>query len=117
MRNIGDKMRAARMRNYLAEHFPESTQIPADEMEGAIIRMMDKAACYKLILDGHVGPFLVGAWVLGENFDQNFQAAREILEDLDLDCPTKVERLWQFLETTIGLLEGDLETKELRIFS
>ena len=117
MRIIGDKMRAARMRNYLAEHFPESRQIPADEMEGTILRLLDQAACYKLVLDGHVAPFLVGAWVMGEDLVQNFLAVKEILEDLDLDCPTKVERLWQFLETNVGLLEGDDPTKELRLFS
>ena len=103
---IGAKLRAARMRTYLNEHFPESRQMPDSEMEGVILRLLDQAACYKLVLDAHAVPFLVAAWVMGEDFVDNFLAAREILEDLDLDSPTKAERLWQFLVTTIGLLEG-----------
>ena len=108
---IGDNIRAERMMIYLNEHFPECRSMPTDELRSTTLRLLNQAVFFKLTRDQDVAPFLVGAWLMGEDFAFNFLTAREILENLDLDSPTKAERLWQFLRTTFDLLGGQLPTE------
>ena len=104
---IGDGVYAERMRVYLNEQFPESKDIDDKEMEAIILSLTDKAAGYKLILETHVAPFIVASWVMGLDFDQDFIAAKEVLEDIEMDSGEKAEWLWQFLIQTVGILEDD----------
>ncbi len=104
---IGNGVYAERMRVYLNEQFPESKDIDDKELEAIILSLTDKAAGYKLILETHVAPFIVASWVMGLEFDQDFLAAKEVLEDLDMDSGEKAEWIWQFLIQTIGILEDD----------
>jgi len=104
---IGNKGYSSRMRQYLNKQFPETQGINDDELETIILDLTDKAAGYKLILETQVAPFIVACWIMGISFDQNFISAREVLENLDMDSNEKANWLWQFLEETIGILEGN----------
>jgi len=110
---IGDLLYAGRMRQYLNKQFPESAQMDARELEQIILRLTHRAANYKLILEIHVAPFIVASWIMGIGFDQNFLAAKEVLEDLDMDSEKKSEWLWQFLDETITMLEGEPSVRDM----
>ena len=113
---LGNNIYSCRMRQYLNEQFPETKEIDNTELEQIILDLTERAAAYNLILETHVAPFIVAAWIMGLNFDQNFIAAKEILENLDGDSDEKAQRLWQFLEDTIGILEDDDSTIEKSFF-
>ena len=104
------------MRQYLNEQFPESKEIDNKALEQIIIGLTKRAAAYNLILETHVAPFIVATWVMGLNFDQNFIAAQEILENLNMGSDEKAQRLWQFLENTITILEDNDSTIEKSFF-
>jgi hypothetical protein len=104
------------MRQYLNEQFPETKEIDNKELEQIILDLTERAAAYKLILETHVAPFIVAAWIMGLEFDQNFIAAKEVLENMDMDSEEKANWLWQFLEDTIGILEDNDSTEEKSFF-
>ena len=77
---LGNNIYSCRMRQYLNEQFPETKEIDDKELEQIILDLTERAAAYHLILETHVAPFIVAAWIMGRNFDQNFIATKEILE-------------------------------------
>ncbi len=102
----GNNIYSSLMRQYLNDQFPESKEIDDTELEKIILDLTKRAAGYKLILETQVAPFIVACWIMGLNFDQNFIAAKDVLEDLEMNSDEKANWLWQFLEETIGILEG-----------
>ena len=70
-----------------------------------------------MILETHVAPYIVASWIMGIGFEDKFLAAKEVLEDLDMDSGAKANWLWQFLEETIGILEGDVPVIDLSYFT
>ena len=113
---MGNKIYSARMRQFLNEQFPESQQIENNQLEQIILDLTETAAAYQLLLETHVAPFIVASWIMGIGFEDNFISAKEILEDLDMDSDEKANRLWQFLEETIGILEGDITDMDMSFF-
>jgi hypothetical protein len=111
---MGNKMYASRMRQYLNAQFPETEEIENKELERIILELTDRAAGYKLILETQVAPFIVAAWIMGIDFDQDFIAVKEVLENLDMDSNEKANWLWQFLEDSIEILEYDDTPTEKR---
>lgn len=105
-KRVGESIYVERMRSYLYECFPEMKQVPRDEMGRTILELTDRAAGYKLVLETHVAPFIVAAWLFGTTFDEDFQAAKEVLEDYEMDTGMKAQWLWNFIEATVdGLPE------------
>lgn len=114
---IGNKIYASRMRQFMNEQFPATREIEDQELERIIMDLTDRAAGYKLILETHVAPYIVASWIMGIGFEDNFLAAKEVLEDLDMDSGEKANWLWQFLEQTIGILEGDVPVVDMSFFN
>jgi hypothetical protein len=114
---IGNKIYASRMRQFMNEQFPATKEIEDQELERIIMNLTDRAAGYKLILETHVAPYIVASWIMGIGFEDNFLAAKEVLEDLDMDSGEKANWLWQFLEQTIGILEGDVPVVDMSFFN
>jgi hypothetical protein len=102
---IADSIYAERMRHFLNVQFPESKEIPPEVLDPQILELTERAACYKLILQTQVAPFIVAAWIMGLDFDEKFLAVKQVLEDLDMDSGAKAEWLWQFLDRSVGILE------------
>jgi hypothetical protein len=90
---IGNNIYSYRMRQYLNEQFPETMEIDNKELEQIILDLTERAAAYKLILETHVTPFIVAAWIMGLEFDQNFIAAKEVLENLNMGSPVGRNKL------------------------
>jgi hypothetical protein len=114
---IGNKIYASRMRQFMNEQFPATKEIEDQDLERIIMDLTDRAAGYKLILETHVAPYIVASWIMGIGFEDNFLAAKEVLEDLDMDSGEKANWLWQFLEQTIGILEGDVPVVDMSFFN
>ena len=117
IRDTGNQIYASRMREYLNEQFPESKEMADEELERIILELTDRALGYKLALETHVAPYIVASWIMGIGFEDNFLTAKEVLEDLDMDSGEKANWLWQFLEETIGILEGDIKVIDLSHFN
>jgi hypothetical protein len=113
---IGNKIYASRMRQFMNEQFPATKEIEDQELERIILDLTDRAAGYKLVLETHVAPYIVASWIMGIGFEDKFLAAKEVLEDLDMDSGAKANWLWQFLDETIGILEGDVPVVDKRFF-
>lgn len=109
LRQSGESAYVERMRDYLNECFPESGEVPREEMARTIIELTRKAAGYKLILETHVAPFIVAAWVFGTTFDEDFNTVKAVLEDYEMDTGRKAQWLWDFIEETVGILEDGLQ--------
>lgn len=107
-KRLGDSIYAERMRNYLNEFFPESLAIPPEVMGQRILELTDRAADYKLILETHVAPFMVAAWIFGMKFDEEFLAVKKVLEDYDMDCEMKAQWLWSWVEEATEILDDGL---------
>ncbi|UFS70706.1 hypothetical protein LPW11_00610 [Geomonas sp. RF6] len=103
--SLGDGIYAERMRLFLNEHFPESREIPKDELEREILELTERAASHQLILETHVAPFIVAAWIMGLDFDDRFHSVKDVLNDLELGSDAKAEWLWRFLDEVTGILE------------
>jgi hypothetical protein len=114
---IGNKIYSSRMRQFMNEQFPATKEIEDQDLERIIMDLTDRAAGYKLILETHVAPYIVASWIMGIGFEDNFLAAKEVLEDLDMDSGEKANWLWQFLEQTIGILEGDVPVVDMSFFN
>lgn len=108
-RKTGEGIYVERMRRYLNESFPESKEVPREEMDRTILELTERAAGYKLILETHVAPFIVAAWLFGTTFDEDFKAAKAVLEDYEMDTGMKAQWLWNFIEETVGVLEDGLQ--------
>jgi hypothetical protein len=103
---MADAIYAERMRHFLNVQFPESRDILPEVLDKQILELTERAACYKLIFETQVAPFIVAAWVMGLDFDNKYLAVKQVLEDLDMDSNAKAEWLWRFLEKSIEILEN-----------
>jgi hypothetical protein len=105
IKTLGDTIFAERMRCFLNQHFPESQGIASDELEQVILDLTERAAYYKLVLETHVAPFVVSAWLMGLNFDEKFISVKDVLGNLDMDSSAKAEWIWHWLQASLGILE------------
>jgi len=109
MQQIGQRQFAWRMREILNEAFQESKEIPASELEDALIELSEHAEEYGLNLETEVAPYIVCAWLFGFDFDINFPFVRSLLSDGDMSALDKAEWLWDFAEEGIDILEEETE--------
>ena len=105
---VGESIYVERMRSFLNEYFPESKEVAPEAMGQTIVELTERAALYKLILETHVAPFIVAAWIFGVDFDQDFKSVKDVLEDYNMDTGMKAEWLWIFIEETVSILEDGL---------
>lgn len=96
------------MRLYLYEVFPESKEEPIEYLNKAISSLTQRAKShYGLILETDIAPFIVGAWLMGLNFDEQFLAVKAILTNDSLASFEKSEQLWGFLEGSFEIFEDN----------
>ncbi len=106
MNSLGQGIYVERMRRYLYDMFPESEEMPVEKMDQTILKLTERAQShYGLILETDIAPFIVGAWLMGVDFDEKYLAVKKILSDPNLASFEKSEKLWQFLEDAFRILE------------
>lgn len=102
LKQLGQRIYLGRMRGYLNDVFPETKEMPRNTLEQLIEELTERAAGYKLVLETHIAPFIVAAFVLGMDFDQEYPLALEVLLDYELDSERKAQWLWDFVEVAAG---------------
>ena len=103
---LGETIYVERMCLYLYDVFPESKKEPKKELHQTILDLTKRAKThYGLVLETDIAPFIVGAWLMGEHFDEQFLTVKNILTNQDLASFQKSDQLWEFLEESFKILE------------
>jgi hypothetical protein len=104
---LGERIYLERMRRYLYSVFPESKRESKEELNQIIGKLTQRAKThYGLILETDIAPFIVGAWLMGVDFDKQFLSVKNILTNHHLSSIEKSESLWKFLEESFKVLES-----------
>jgi hypothetical protein len=102
---LGQRDYISRMRQYLYETFPETKQVPRADLDQAIQDLTERAKQYGLYLETDIAPFIVGAWLMGLHFDEQFLTVKNTLSDPGLASFEKSDFLWKFIENSFETLE------------
>jgi hypothetical protein len=86
----------ARLALLLQRHFEDARQAPPDQLRSDINRTIRRAQAYGLATERDAAAFVVTAFLLGENFDNEFPAAQQVLTSPVLGGSDKAEWLEQW---------------------
>ncbi len=96
-----------RIRKLIWKQFPEALSVPRHELDAQIFRQLQRAERYGLHSENAAATYVMTAWLLGPEFDQEYPAVHDRLSNPQLSEALKV--LW--LQTfTIRLLDGPEQT-------
>jgi hypothetical protein len=95
-----------RAATFLIESFPEAANLPAEELVAAVGRQIDKAKGYGLASERQAAAYLISAWLLGEDFDSRFPAARIALSVTDMSADEKAKWLEEWTVELFRTLES-----------
>jgi hypothetical protein len=84
---------AARLALLLQQHFEEARQVPSRQLQDDIARTVRRAQVYGLATERDAAAFVITAFLLGENFDDDFPAAQQVLTSPVLGGADKAEWL------------------------
>jgi hypothetical protein len=111
---LGESSYLDSVRLYLYNVFPESKEEPVEYLNEAISMLTQRAkAHYGLVLETDIAPFIVGAWLMGLNFDEQFLTVKAILTNHNLASFEKSEQLWEFLEESFNILENSNHKRKI----
>ena len=68
-----------RLMDFLRQRFPDSLEMPPDMLMAEMRRQFEKAQYYQIVTEQGVATYVITAWLLGVDFDNEFPAAQEIL--------------------------------------
>ncbi|QHT65638.1 hypothetical protein GXP67_02630 [Rhodocytophaga rosea] len=100
----------SRLVDFLHESFPDSKATPVAEMKKTIHTVLQKAIGYGLDNEADLAAYVITAYVLGENFDQEIPEAKQLLQDTGYTSNQKANQLETWTRQVMQTLE---EYKEL----
>ena len=106
MNKLGDAVYLSKMRRFLNDKFPESTEVPVVELDAGIRLLTHKAFAYHIVVERDLGAFVVCGWVMGLDFDQKFPTINHVLKDFSVPSSEKANFLWRFMDKTFATLSG-----------
>jgi hypothetical protein len=68
-----------RLTDFLREQFPDAAQEPLNRLRAEVGAQIVRARSYGLFTEQEIANYVLSAWLLGQDFDQEFPAAREVL--------------------------------------
>src|SRR5690349_5392044 len=95
----------SRLVAFLHDTFPDSLEIPLDELHQVIQRLLAKAQGYGFADEAPTAIYVTTAYMLGENFDTEFPAATEILTNLHVSAEKKADWLENWTRRLFEALE------------
>lgn len=98
---LGEKYFATRFRALIYDTFPEANAIPPGSMDRVIIQQAHRAASYGLTSERPVGIYVLTAWLLGCDFDQQFPELGATLNQYDVGEIEKSHCLERFAVETL----------------
>jgi hypothetical protein len=99
----------SRLVDFLHESFPESKAAPVAEMKKTIHTVLQKAIGYGLDNEADLAAYVITAYVLGENFDQEIPEAKQLLQDTGYTSNQKATQLETWTRQVMQTLEDDKE--------
>lgn len=98
-----------RLVDFLHKTCPESTKMPDDKMHLLIKeRLIPRGKSYGLISERQLSFFTLTAWYLGPDFDLNYPAARQVLNDPTLKADEKSVWLADWTNKYLKALRGEV---------
>jgi hypothetical protein len=102
----------SRLVDFLHESFPESKEAPVAEMKKTIHTVLQKAIGYGLDNEADLAIYVITAYILGENFDEEVPEARQLLQDTRYSSNQKATQLETWTRQVMQTLEEDHELAE-----
>jgi hypothetical protein len=99
----------SRLVDFLHESFPESKEAPVTEMKKTIHTVLQKAIHYGLDNEADLAIYVITAYVLGENFDEDVPEAGKFLQDTGYTSNQKANQLEAWTRQVMQTLEEDEE--------
>lgn len=96
-----------RLAGHLREQFPEAADEPEDGLRAAVGRQVDRADAHGLTTGAQAAVYVTCAWLLGEDFDEAFPAARDMLASQDYTPDEKAAWLAEWAVALFATLEQD----------
>jgi hypothetical protein len=110
MQRIGEQSFLTRMREILAEQFPDQqAYLASPEFEPTVLALVDRAATYGLADEQSAATFVLTAWLLGAEFDTDFPGLQQLLAQDDLTALQKCAALERFAQTLLDDLRQQAE--------
>ncbi len=97
-----------RMMALLNDRFPESKKIPRDELLEEIHNQIEKARSYNFRMEPQVADYIIASWLLGPEFDNEFPAAKAMLNDSNYTAIEKSDWLKEWTHAMFETLEKGL---------
>jgi hypothetical protein len=110
LQRIGEQSFLMRMREILAEQFPDQrASLASPEFEPTVLTLVERAATYGLGDEQSAATFVLTAWLLGTGFDTDFPGLQELLTQEDLTAHQKCAALEAFAQTLLDDLRQQAE--------
>lgn len=89
----------------LQSEFPDAQKMPLEELKPAIHEQVYNAQSYNLETEQQIANYVTTAWLLGQQFDTEFPAAKEILTSSDYTPDDKTKWMVQWTKDMFEALE------------
>ncbi|QHT71201.1 hypothetical protein GXP67_33390 [Rhodocytophaga rosea] len=99
-----------RLVSYLYETFPDAQDIPNEQMLSTVLNLLEKASHYGFEAEDDQAVYIVTAYLLGVDFDNEFPAAAHILTDPAFSAAEKAEQLQTWTQELLKTLEEEQAT-------
>ncbi len=100
-----------RVIRFLQDEFADAAESSPEELRPQVASQIAKATSYGLKSEQEAVTYVVTAWLLGSDFDEKYQEAREVLADAESPPEVKAEWLaeWGPAKAQEIVEEGALE--------
>ena len=95
LRRLADSGRqqyVTKLTDFLNERFPESANVPREELQAEVSRQVERAAEHGLETEQQAATYTVTAWLAGRDFDVRYAGAAAILHS-GLRAEVKADKL------------------------
>ena len=102
-----------RLVRFLYDEFPEAGAEPEEDLRTEVGRQIARAREYGLETEQQIASYLVAAWLLGSDFDLEFEGANEILSCLASTPEVSAQQLAKSVDAYFAKEEsGDTDVLE-----
>ncbi len=104
--NLNKNLFIKRIIALLRTEFESASEIPDDEFKVAITNQIEMANQYGIQIQSNIAKYIITAFLMGEEFDKNFEGARKILENNSFDENEKIASLEEWTLQVFEVLES-----------
>lgn len=95
-----------RMASLLKAEFGDAASMPDQSLRAVLKTLISKAQGYGLIVQANIAKYIIVAFLMGEQFDTDFNRARKILSNKGFSENLKMEALQEWTLLVFEQLEG-----------